>query len=47
MKSYRIDGRLATPVEVILQLLVVKPLYEWSDEATERWGGDSIVFRQF
>jgi IS5 family transposase len=30
-------GRPSTPVEVILRLLVVKHLYGWSYEATERW----------
>jgi len=42
-----IDGRPSTPVEVILRMLVVKHLYGWSDEATERWVSDSLVWRQF
>jgi IS5 family transposase len=42
-----IDGRPSTPVEVILRMLVVKHLYGWSDEATERWVSDSLVLRQF
>ena len=42
-----IDGRPSTPVEVILRMLVVKHLYGWSDEATARWVGDSLVLRQF
>jgi IS5 family transposase len=42
-----IDGRPSTPVEVILRLLVVKHLYGWSYEATERWVSDSRVLRQF
>jgi transposase, IS5 family len=42
-----IDGRPSTPVEVLLRMLVVKHLYGWSDEATERWVGDSLVLRQF
>lgn len=42
-----LDGRPSTPVEVILRLLVVKHLYGWSDEATERWVSDSLVLRQF
>jgi transposase, IS5 family len=42
-----IDGRPSTPVEVILRLLVVKHLYGWSYEATERWVSDSLVLRQF
>jgi IS5 family transposase len=41
-----IDGRPSTPVEVILRMLVVKHLYGWSYEATERWVGDSLVLRQ-
>ena len=40
-------GRHSTPVEVILRLLVVKRLYNWSYEATERFVGDSLVLRQF
>lgn len=40
------DGRPSTPVEVILRLLVVKHLYGWSDEATERWVSDRLVWRQ-
>jgi transposase, IS5 family len=42
-----IDGRPSTPVEVILRMLVVKHLYGWSSEATERWVSDSLVLRQF
>jgi transposase, IS5 family len=42
-----IDGRPSTPVEVILRMLVVKHLYGWRDEATERWVSDSLVLRQF
>jgi transposase, IS5 family len=42
-----IDGRLSTPVEVILRMLGVKHLYGWSYEATERWFSDSLVLRQF
>src|SRR6266508_1093703 len=41
------DGRPATPVEVILRMLIVKHLYDWSYEATEQWVGDSLVWRQF
>ncbi len=40
-------GRHSTPVEVILRLLVVKRLYHWSYEETERFVGDSLVLRQF
>lgn len=42
-----LDGRPSTPVEVILRLLVVKHLYGWSYEATERWVSDSLVLPQF
>jgi IS5 family transposase len=41
------NGRPSTPVEVILRMLVVKHLYGWSYEATERWVSDSLVLRQF
>jgi IS5 family transposase len=34
-------------VEVILRMLVVKRLYGWSYEQTERFVNDSIVLRQF
>jgi IS5 family transposase len=34
-------------VEVILRMLVVKRLYDWSYEQTERFVSDSIVLRQF
>jgi transposase, IS5 family len=40
-------GRPSPPVEVIVRMLVVKHLYGWSDEATERWVSDSVVLRQF
>ena len=40
-------GRHSTPVEVLLRLLVVKRLYRWSYEETERFVGDSLVLRQF
>ena len=40
-------GRPSTPVEVLLRLLVVKRLYNWSYEETERFVGDSLVLRQF
>jgi IS5 family transposase len=41
------DGRPSTPIEVILRLLVVKHLYNWSYEHTEQWVADSLVLRQF
>lgn len=40
-------GRNSTPVEVILRMLVVRRLYDWSYEQTERFVSDSIVLRQF
>jgi IS5 family transposase len=40
-------GRPATPVEVVLRLLVVKHLYTWSYAQTEQWVSDSLVLRQF
>jgi IS5 family transposase len=40
-------GRPSTPVEVILRMLVVKHLYKWSYEKTERFVADSITLRQF
>jgi IS5 family transposase len=42
-----VTGRPATPVEVILRLLVVKHLYGWSYEQTEHFVNDSLVLRQF
>jgi transposase, IS5 family len=40
-------GRPSTPVEVILRLLVVQHLYEWSYAQTEHFVGDCLVLRQF
>ena len=40
-------GRPSTPVEVILRLLVVKRLYDWSYEEVEHFVSDSLVLRQF
>jgi transposase, IS5 family len=40
-------GRPSTPVEVLLRLLIVKHLYGWSYEETERFVADSIILRQF
>ncbi len=40
-------GRHATPVEVILRLLVVKRLFNWGDEEAERRVADSLVLRWF
>jgi IS5 family transposase len=40
-------GRPSTPVEVILRMLVVKHLYNWSYQQAEQWVSDSLVLRQF
>lgn len=40
-------GRHSTPVEVVLRMLVVRRLYDWSYEDTEHFVSDSLVLRQF
>ncbi|HSK83159.1 MAG TPA: transposase [Rubrobacter sp.] len=40
-------GRHSTPVEVILRMLILRRLYDWSFEATERNISDSLILRQF
>src|SRR5262249_50669983 len=45
-RSLTREGR-ATPVEVILRMLVVRRLYDWTYEETEQVVGDSLVLRQF
>lgn len=40
-------GRHSTPVEVILRMLVLRRLYDWSYEAAEHNVSDSLVLRQF
>jgi transposase, IS5 family len=40
-------GRPSTPVAGMLRMLVVKRLYGWRDEETERFVADSLVLRQF
>lgn len=40
-------GRNSTPVDVILRMLVVKRLYDYSYEDTERQVSDSLRLRQF
>jgi IS5 family transposase len=40
-------GRPSTPVEVILRLLIVRRLYDWSYAQTEQFVGDSLILRQF
>ena len=42
-----VTGRNSTPVEVILRLLAVKHLYDWSYENTIRFVNDSLVLRWF
>lgn len=43
----RTRGRHSTPVEVILRMLVIRRLYDWSYEETEHFVADSLVLRQF
>jgi transposase, IS5 family len=43
----RSRGRPATPVEVVLRMLVVMRLYSWSYEQAEYFVNDSLVRRQF
>ena len=40
-------GRKSTPVEVVLRMLAVKHLYDFSYEETEQHVADSLVLRQF
>lgn len=40
-------GRHSTPVEVILRMIVVRRLYDWSYEQTEYQVADSLILRQF
>ena len=40
-------GRKSTPVEVVLRMLAVKHLYDFSYEQTEQHVSDSLVLRQF
>ncbi len=41
------QGRHSTPVEVLLRLLIVKHLYNWSYRETEERVADSLVLRWF
>ncbi len=43
----RFRGRPATPVEVVLRMLVVMRLYGWSYAQAEYFVNDSLVLRQF
>ncbi len=40
-------GRKSTPVEVVLRMLAIKHLYDWSYEQTALRVADSLVLRQF
>ena len=40
-------GRHSTPVEVILRMLAVQHLYNWSYDEAEHYVNDSLVLRQF
>src|SRR4051794_26939116 len=40
-------GRRSTPVEVILRMLAVQHLYDWSYDEAEHSVNDSLVLRQF
>jgi len=40
-------GRHSTPVEVVLRMLIVRRLYDWSYEQTEQFVSDSLALRQF
>ncbi len=42
-----VHGRHSTPVEVLLRLLILKQLYQWSYKETERRVKDSLVLRWF
>jgi transposase, IS5 family len=42
-----VTGRLSTPVEVILRMIVIKHLHAWSYEDTEHFVNDSLVLRHF
>ena len=49
-KRYRYTlkhGRHSTPVEVLLRLLILKHLYQWSCKETEGRVADSLVLRWF
>src|SRR5438477_7237657 len=49
-KRYRytlVHGRHSTPVEVLLRMLILKHLYQWSYKETERRVADSLVLRWF
>src|SRR5215469_2215234 len=43
----QVHGRHSTPVEVLLRLLILKHLYQWSYQETEGRVKDSLVLRWF
>ena len=45
--STLVHGRHSTPVEVLLRLLILKHLYQWSYKELERRVKDSLVLRWF
>src|SRR5690349_12191302 len=42
-----VHGRHSTPVEVLLRMLILKHLYQWSSQETEARVKDSLVLRWF
>src|SRR5579885_3589628 len=42
-----VHGRHSTPVEVLLRMLILKHLYQWSYKETEKRVADSLVLRWF
>ena len=40
-------GRLGTPVEVVLRLLILKHLFDWSDDDLEPEVRANLVYRAF
>src|SRR3990170_3599585 len=43
----RVHGRPGTPAEVVLRMLVLKHLYDWSFDECEREIRGSLVYRAF
>src|SRR5215472_16695350 len=46
-RQTQVHGRHSTPVEVLLRLLILKHLYQWSYQESERRVKDSLVLRWF
>jgi IS5 family transposase len=46
-KRSQVAGRPGTPAEVVLRMLVLKHLYDWSFEECERQVRANLVYRQF